>query len=390
MYASTFWSLFLLDTYYLIHTAPESMGLVEGSTTPQGFCSFENRNANLGTKKRIGKMPKKNEKKQNALKHGAYSHEIMLPGEKRADYDALSTATFEEWAPEGVTEQCLVADLVGLRWRKWRMDRYDQVRLQQRTDKVRLENECNRHRKNLKNLGTEFSKTDSVEAAEKILDRLSPVYVEIIMGWIPRDKCKDPTQWGQEIGKFLSNLKPDEPLEGPDLFAAIVNPDSMETEISRSNRLDEAIDRKIKRLMQVKTAKQIFPSMRKNAKPEPKLINPPAGADDQSPAIIEYKGEPAADAQIIISEALDTDIGAFRPQNVVAIEETLVGEYGSVSISPDVTEKGHSDEEHARVEFFAKPPPMATLEEWQKYCALSHDLLEREGYSRGVGLINCI
>jgi hypothetical protein len=335
-------------------------------------------------------MPKKNGKKRNALKHGAYSDEIMLPGEKRADYDALSTATFEEWAPEGVTEQCLVADLVGLRWRKWRMERYDQIRLQQRTDKVRLENEYNRHRKNLKNLGTEFSKTDSIEATEKIFERLSPLYAEIIMGWIPRDKCKDPTQWGQEIGKFLSSLKPDEPLEGLDLFAAIVNPDSMETEISRSDRLDEAIDRKIKRLMQVKTAKQIFPNMRKNAKPEPKLINPPAGADDPSPAIIEYKGEAAADAQIIISEASDTANGAFRSQNVVAIEETLVGEYGPVSISPDVTEKEHSDAEHARVEVFAKPPPMMTPEEWQKYCALSHELREREGYSRGVGLINCI
>jgi hypothetical protein len=210
------------------------------------------------------------------------------------------------------------------------------------------------------------------------------------MGWIPREKCKDPTQWGQEIGKFLSNLKPDEPLEGSDLFAAIVNPDSMETEISRSDRLDEAIERKIKRLMQVKTAKQIFPNMRKNAKPEPKLINPPPGADDQSPAIIEYKGEPAADAQIIISEASDTDNGAFRPQNLVAIEETLVDEYDPVSISPDVTEKGHSDAERARVEVFAKPPPMVTPEEWQKYCALSRELREREGYSRGVGLINCI
>jgi hypothetical protein len=335
-------------------------------------------------------MSKKNGKKQNALKHGAYSRQIMLPGEKRADYEALSTATFEEWAPDGITEQCLVTDLVDLRWKKGRMDQYHQIRLQQRTAKIRLENESNRHRKNLKNLGTEFSRTDSVEATEEILDRLSPAYAEIIMEWIPREKCKDPTLWGQEIGKFLSNLKPDDPLEGPDLFAAIVNPDSMETEISRLDRLDEAIDRKIKRLMQVKAAKQIFPSMRNNAKPEPKLINPPSAADGQSPAIIEYKAEPVADAQIITSEASDEDNGDLTHQSVVAIEETLVGAYGPVSISPDATEKGHSDAEHARVEVFAKPPPMVTPEEWQKYCALSHALREREGYSRGGGLINCI
>jgi hypothetical protein len=119
-------------------------------------------------------MSKKGGTKQNALKHGAYSGEIMLPGEKRADYEALSTATFEEWAPEGVTEQGLVADLVDLRWKKWRMDRYNQIRLQQRTDKIHLENGYNRHRKNLKNLGTEFSKSDSVEATEKNIGSVKP------------------------------------------------------------------------------------------------------------------------------------------------------------------------------------------------------------------------
>jgi hypothetical protein len=40
--------------------------------------------------------------------------------------------------------------------------------------------------------------------------------------------------------------------------------------------MDEAIDRTIKRLMQVKTAKQIFPQMRRNASVGSKLINFPA------------------------------------------------------------------------------------------------------------------
>ena len=334
-------------------------------------------------------MSKKNEKKQNALKHGAYSREVMLPGEKRSDYDALSSAIFDEWVPDGVTEQGLVANLVNYHWRKLRMDQYNQIRLQQRSDKLRQENEINRHRTNLKNLGTEFSKTDSVEATEKILDRLSPLYTEIIMGWIPHDKCKDPSQWGQEIGKFLSNLTPDEPLEGPGLFAAIVDPDLMDKEISRSDRLDEAIDRTIKRLMQVKLGKQIFPNMRKNAKPEPKLINPPIAADDQSSAIIEYKGGPAADAQIIISEGSDAD-NARTPQEVVAVEETLAEECSPASICPDATENEHLEKERARVAIFTKPPPMATPEEWEKFCALSHDRRERLGYLKGVGLASCI
>ena len=46
--------------------------------------------------------------------------------------------------------------------------------------------------------------------------------------------------------------------------------------MARSDRIDEAIDRTIKRLMQVKTAKQIFPQMRRNAGADSKLINVPA------------------------------------------------------------------------------------------------------------------
>ena len=65
-------------------------------------------------------------------------------------------------------------------------------------------------------------------------------------------------------------------LEGPAKFIAILDPDLIEINMARSDRMDEAIDRTIKRLMQVKTAKQIFPKMRRNADADPKLINVPA------------------------------------------------------------------------------------------------------------------
>jgi hypothetical protein len=78
-------------------------------------------------------MPrKKKDKNQNALKHGAYSRKDMSPGEKIRDYESLREALHDEWAPEGVTEQCLVDDLCKLRWKKRRMDQYDQIRLGQR------------------------------------------------------------------------------------------------------------------------------------------------------------------------------------------------------------------------------------------------------------------
>src|SRR6266436_4330000 len=67
--------------------------------------------------------PKKR-KKKNALKHGVYSREVMLPGEHTRDYDALAAELTEEWAPEGLTERRGGGHhLVRARRRLWRLHR---------------------------------------------------------------------------------------------------------------------------------------------------------------------------------------------------------------------------------------------------------------------------
>jgi hypothetical protein len=284
----------------------------------------------------------------------------MLPGEKIRDYEALREAHYDEWAPEGVTEQYLVEDLCVLRWKKRRLDQYHQTRLQQRHAQVREQNYVHLHRSNLKDLGAEFSEAASVEVVEQILSRLSRPYAETITGWVPREKCQDPTQWGQEIGKFLSNLEVEDVLEDSDMFAAIVHPDSMAAEILRSERLDEAIDRKIKRLMQVKTAKQVFPSMRKNVRPEPKLINPPASADRQPIVVSEGAPEPATQTEIAVSANSNAEKGAITDQSPVVTDGIRIDEGdavdagGSASVLPDVTEKEHLDIERVKVDFFLR------------------------------------
>jgi hypothetical protein len=73
---------------------------------------------NLGALKQMSKISKRIAKKQNALKHGVYSREVMLPGEKLSDYEALRAAHYDEFAPDGVMEECLVDELVNLRWKK--------------------------------------------------------------------------------------------------------------------------------------------------------------------------------------------------------------------------------------------------------------------------------
>lgn len=215
-------------------------------------------------------------KTKNALKHGVYSREPMLPGEKIRDYAALAAELDQEWTPDGPTEQGLVDRLLSLKWRRQRLDRYEQIRMRQEIDAFDEKNEINRHRQNLRRLGLEIAAAPNVEAVEKILARLSPDYQDIITEGAPREKCEDASKWGQAINAYLSRLTSPAPVEGDDKFAAIVNSDVLERELARADRIDEAIDRTIKRLMQVKTAKQVFPSMRRNARPDQGLINLPA------------------------------------------------------------------------------------------------------------------
>ena len=219
--------------------------------------------------------PLKRAKKRNALKHGVYSRDIMLPGESFRGYDALAAELDEEWAPEGPTERSLVERLVGLYWRKQRLDRYERLKLKQRVDQIRDYNEVSRDRQNLKNWGMKLGQAESIEAVEEILSQLSPYYVELITEAVPRE-AQDAAAWGPAIGAYFSDFELNDQLEGPAQFIAIVNPDLIENDMARSDRVYEAIDRTIKRLMQVKTAKQIFPKMRRKADADPKLINVPA------------------------------------------------------------------------------------------------------------------
>jgi hypothetical protein len=326
-------------------------------------------------------MTKKKDKKLNSLKHGAFSRELMLPGERIADYEELLQAHYDEWVPEGVTELCLVDELTALRWKKRRMAQYDQILLRQRNAQVRQNNEVFRHRRNLRHWGAEFSEAANAEEADKILAQLRPSYKQIIEDGVPRENCADPTLWHQEVGKFLSNLKSEDPVEGPNLFAKIVNPDLIEMEISRSDRLDEAIDRKIKRLMQVKTAKQVFPSMRKNARPEPKLISPSAGANGQPAGISETL------AEVVVSAKSDQERPVVMTQNSVPIEGMRVDEAASVA-SSNGAEKEHLAPVPAKVDFSAKPPA-ATVEELNSFSALCEIVMNPNASSNPASTGQC-
>jgi hypothetical protein len=53
-----------------------------------------------------------------ALKHGAYTATAVLPGESRAAFEKLHRDLIAEYAPSGVLEDDIIADMARLVWRK--------------------------------------------------------------------------------------------------------------------------------------------------------------------------------------------------------------------------------------------------------------------------------
>ena len=66
-------------------------------------------------------------KSGNALKHGIYSQEVLLPGEKPRDYALLRARLYDEWNPEGPTEEELVERLAALLWKRRRLHMHNEA-----------------------------------------------------------------------------------------------------------------------------------------------------------------------------------------------------------------------------------------------------------------------
>jgi hypothetical protein len=208
-------------------------------------------------------------KKRNALKHGANVKEVMLWSERYEDYESLKAGLNREYSPDGTTEEYLVQTMVDLLWRRQRLDRHGQITIQKQLDKIREVNEASRHCEVLCSVVPEFREATTEEEVVRILDCLRPIYkITILQDW-PLQTHEDPATWGAKIAKGIQSDwgVPAPRHEKADEFMAIIDLDAFDISLARIERLDAMIDRTIKRLMQVKTMKQMYGRL------QPKLIN---------------------------------------------------------------------------------------------------------------------
>ena len=138
--------------------------------------------------------------------------------------------------------------------------RYTQSRL-------RGTNRISRLVEELKLLATKFLKAESVKEVEQLLDGIEdPLGKQLIVANWPLEKCNPASTWGSVIAKGLSSTVPNKRFEGDDEFLEMVDKFPIDEDFSTLERMDATIDRALKRLMQLKTMKQMFRQL------EPKLI----------------------------------------------------------------------------------------------------------------------
>jgi hypothetical protein len=59
-----------------------------------------------------------------SLKHGGYSATAVLPGENRAEFEKLHQEVIAEFSPDGVVEHDIIAEIARLVWRKQNLSTY--------------------------------------------------------------------------------------------------------------------------------------------------------------------------------------------------------------------------------------------------------------------------
>jgi len=63
----------------------------------------------------------------SALKHGAYSELVMLPGEDPAAFEALKQSLFDEYKPSGPSEESTMTSIAKTLWQLQRLGVYEHV-----------------------------------------------------------------------------------------------------------------------------------------------------------------------------------------------------------------------------------------------------------------------
>ena len=220
------------------------------------------RSGSQGAQKRLRRESQgvKN-KKPNALKHGVFFHNAILPGEDPDEFAELHFSLVCEWNPEGTTEESAVFCIAQCQWRKARIQKF----LSAKIEKSRIgdpEHPAYDDVTALRNFAN-LMKTQPDEFDSHV-EVLAPYYKNKLTTECRRGEFESEAAWISAVLAHVNSVlipEADDHDYRPLLFheaSQIFSMDDMLNELALEERLDAMADRAVKRLMQVKAAKQLL------------------------------------------------------------------------------------------------------------------------------------
>jgi len=210
-------------------------------------------------------MSNQNPKRPNAQKHGVFAATTILPGEDPREFAELHSALIEEWMPDGASEEDAVLTMAKGHWRKRRVQKFIEVQSMKNTIDVS-------HPSYDPVLGLRgfvgIMETNPEIAFEQYASRcLRADKIRYLTNKFPRVTFDSTAKWAEAvINEIKTVLLPE--VESPDplvetfsalvLSAATLTWDAFKQELALDERLDAMIDRAFKRLIQIKTMKQML------------------------------------------------------------------------------------------------------------------------------------
>jgi len=158
---------------------------------------------------------------------------------------------------------------VKLIWRRQRLDRYEHIKAEQAQEEIRGQNRLLHSLGKVFLLESAFRRAGTEAEVEQLMSVLDEEQAATVLASWPPHKYGLLFEWGPAIANGLSMLERNGRYEGSAEFARIVELTVDDKASASEERLDAAIDRTVKRLLQIKTSKQMYNRL------EPKVINIP-------------------------------------------------------------------------------------------------------------------
>jgi len=211
---------------------------------------------------------------KNAIVHGLYSYCIVLEGENPKEFSDILDRYWNEYPPQGISEEAMVFELASLLWKRRRLE----AGLQQALNMQRASSVADA------SSGWDSLAADAVTMAKSQLtaaqiacDRISKTVQRVVS---QPDKALDDSE-AAEFDKLTTLTKQltiiSETLVIPILHIAekqkddqikrAYNPDIMERELKIQAELDRRIDKVLKRLIMIKEYKKFHMAKSLDSKP---------------------------------------------------------------------------------------------------------------------------